>query len=187
MMSPSQNMLPTVTPATSYSSCSTCRGATRLRMTSLTAVKLRPLTWTSTVSSSTTRRSRAAASSFSAAPVASLPTPVSTATRRRRSAMDDLDGVRGRLDRVHRGRRERRPPVAEIDEVLHVPLRSGMAGVADTQNHGAVTHEPRADGLEDVAVDGRVAHHAAFPHALPAGLELRLDEHEAAVAAAQRF
>ena len=62
-----------------------------------------------------------------------------------------------------------------------------MAGVADAENHGAATHEPRADGLEDVAMDGRVAHHAALAHALSAGLELRLDEHEAAVAAAQRF
>ena len=52
---------------------------------------------------------------------------------------------------------------------------------------GAALQQPRADRLEHVAMDGRVAHHAALADALTAGLELRLDEHEAAVAAAQRF
>ena len=68
-MRPSQNMVPTVTPATSYSSCSTWRGATRLRMTSLTAVSTRPLTCTSTVSSSTTRWSPASIASRPGGPV----------------------------------------------------------------------------------------------------------------------
>ena len=41
--------------------------------------------------------------------------------------------------------------------------------------------------LQHIGVHGRVSDHAALAHALTPGLELRLDQHEAAVARAQAF
>ena len=265
-------MLPTVTPATSYSSCSTWRGATRLRMTSLTAVKLlavdldvdgeqvddavvagedgceaaapvvaRQRREEADVAVVDAERRHGAAEQATqraqdGAVAAEDEAEIGVAQRR---LVDDrvaesVDGrVPGRLvgrheqlepealagrgqlrqrgprglrgdgrehgdaaQRLSHGRprrrarpRPRRRPapgaalrVAEVDEVLHVPLRSGMARVADAQHHGAAPLEPGADALEHVAVDGRIAHDAALADPFAAGLELRLDEHEAAVA-----
>ena len=47
--------------------------------------------------------------------------------------------------------------------------------------------EPLPDPGEHLAMHVRVAHHAALADALAPGLELRLDEHEPAIAAAQAF
>ncbi len=79
-------------------------------------------------------------------------------------------------------------PVAEVDEVLHVPLWAGMTGIADAE------HERRrapasqaADAGQHIAMDAGVTHHAPLADSLATGLELRLHEHEAAVASAQGF
>ena len=62
-----------------------------------------------------------------------------------------------------------------------------MAGVADAEHRRAPVLQPGGHPLEHVPVDGRIAHHAALADALAPGLELRLDQHEAAEALAQAF
>ncbi len=47
--------------------------------------------------------------------------------------------------------------------------------------------QPAGHLLEHVPVDGRIPDHAALADALAPGLELRLDQHEAAEARAQAF
>ena len=100
------------------------------------------------------------------------------------------------MDRLHRvvdkvvRRRRSRPGgtrVAEEDEVLHVALRSRVPRVAHALHRGAPFLQPAGHAPEHVAVDGGIPYHPALADALPAGLELRLDQHEAAEALAQAF
>src|SRR5664280_349566 len=139
------------------------------------------------MSSSRPSGPRSAASSTSAAVVAALVTPVTATTRCTRSGMGDLHGARRRIRGVYGRRRRRRAPVAEVDEVLHVPLWAGMTGIADPQHDRPTIREPRGDAGQNIAMDAGVTHHAPFADSLTTGLELRLHEHEAAVAPAQGF
>ena len=63
-----------------------------------------------------------------------------------------------------------------------LPFGPGCPESQTPSTVGAPALQPAGHPLEHVAVDGRVADHAALADALAPGLELRLDQHEAAVA-----
>src|ERR671925_286715 len=144
--------------------------APRKRLSARSIVPSPPRTTARSGVSSTTSipRSRASCSTRSSASPTSARPCATTATRLTDCIADPV---------VERVRKRRARAVDEVEEELAVPLRAGQAGVGDADGL-AVPFERRFGELSDhPAVHVGVPHDAAL-HLLPAGLELRLDEHD---------
>src|SRR5690348_17389711 len=73
------------------------------------------------------------------------------------------------------------------DQKLDVTFGAADRAFDDTKNTPALRREPGGDPVADLAMQRRIAHHAAFADAVWANLELRLDQrHEIRLLLGQR-